>query len=84
MISLRFGLAREGTAVGSMLGTGVGMGVWVAAGAGSMLGTGDGSGIWVATGAAFGGLVDVAVGCFSMGAEDSGDRVGLSEEIFAC
>jgi len=49
-----------------------------------MLGTGDGSGIWVATGAAFGCLVGVAVGCFSMGVEDSGNRVGLSEEIFAC
>ena len=67
-----------------MLGTGDGSGVWVATGVGSMLGTGDGSGIWVATGAAFGGLVGVAVGCFSMGAEDSGNRVGLSEEIFAC
>jgi len=32
MISLRFGVAREGIAVGSTFGTGVGMGVWVAAG----------------------------------------------------
>ena len=32
MISLRFGVARDGTAVGLMVGTGVGMGVRVAAG----------------------------------------------------